>query len=61
MEPNVHTPQFFTLIFLTPICAKKVRNNVTAYKYRNGIIYIAGETYQFYSMKDAIKIWRSKH
>jgi len=48
-------------LFETPIRARKVRKNVTAYKYPNGVININGEKYQFYSMNEAIKIWRSKH
>ena len=48
-------------LFATPILARKVRNGVTAYKYPNGIININGQKFVFYSMTEAIKIWRSKH
>jgi len=48
-------------LFATPISKTKVRNNVYAYKYPNGVININGEKFQFYSIKDAIKIWRSKN
>lgn len=43
----------------TPIVAeKKVRNGITAYKFRSGVIEIEGMRYMFYSMTDAIKKWR---
>ena len=45
-------------MFTKPIASKKVRKYVTAYKYGNGIINIAGMKYSFYSMNDAIKLWR---
>ena len=48
-------------LFDTPIKSKKVRKNVTAYQYRNGCININGEKFFFYSMTEAIKIWRSKN
>lgn len=48
-------------LFETPIASRKVRKNVTAYKYRNGCININGEKFFFYSMTEAIKIWRSKN
>lgn len=48
-------------LFETPIKAVKVRNGIFAYKYKNGTINIQGEKYYFYSMKEAIKNWRSKN
>lgn len=43
----------------TPIVAqKKVRNGVTAYKFRSGVVEIKGMRYIFYSMTDAIRKWR---
>jgi len=48
-------------LFDTPISAIKVRKNVTAYRYRNGVINICGEKFVCYSMKDAIKKWREKN
>jgi hypothetical protein len=48
-------------LFETPIASRKVRKDVTAYKYRNGCININGEKFFFYSMTEAIKIWRGKN
>ncbi len=48
-------------LFDTPIVSRKVREGVTAYKYRNGTININGEKFLMYSMTDAIKVWRSKN
>jgi hypothetical protein len=48
-------------LFSTPISETKVRNGVNAYKYANGCINIQGEKYFFYSIKDAIKLWRAKN
>jgi hypothetical protein len=48
-------------LFNTPISKTKIRKDVFAYKYKNGCINIAGEKYFDYSIKEAIKIWRSKH
>jgi hypothetical protein len=48
-------------LFSTPISKTKVRNGIYAYKYPNGCINISGQQYWFYSIKDAIKIWRSKN
>jgi hypothetical protein len=48
-------------LFSTPIKTVKVRNNIFAHKYRNGTININGTKFLFYSMKDAIKDWRSKN
>jgi hypothetical protein len=48
-------------LFSTPISERKVRKGVTAYRYPNGTINIAGEKYIGYSMTDAISLWRKKH
>lgn len=50
----IDTPDLFD----TPICSKKVRKNVTAYQYRNGVINIAGRKYISYSMTNAIRLFR---
>jgi hypothetical protein len=42
-------------LFDTPIKAKKVRNGIIAYQYRNGVININGQKYVMYSMTDAIR------
>ena len=49
------------MLFDTPISKTKVRNGIFAYKYANGWISINGYRFFDYSVKDAIKIWRSKH
>ena len=46
-------------LFNTPIKQKKVRNDVTAYQYSNGVINIDGNKYLEYSMTDAIKKFRN--
>lgn len=48
-------------LFETPVKSRKVRKNVYAYLYPNGIINIAGIKYIGYSMTEAIKIFRSKY
>lgn len=48
-------------LFETPISKTKVRNGVYAYKYRNGTINIQGEKFVYYSISEAIKIWRSRN
>lgn len=48
-------------LFDTPISEKKVRKGIVAYKYRNGTININGEKFVFYSMSEAIKMWRAKN
>lgn len=45
-------------LFETPIRQRKVRKNVIAYQYRNGVINIKGQKYVMYSMTDAIKKFR---
>ena len=43
----------------SPIVAeKKIRNGVTAYKFRSGVVEIKGMRYMFYSMTQAIAKWR---
>jgi len=39
----------------------KVRNGIYAYRYANGWILINGHRFLYYSVKEAIKIWRSKY
>ena len=48
-------------LFNTPISKTKVRNGIYVYKYNNGCININGKKFFFYSIKDAIKIWRSQN
>jgi hypothetical protein len=48
-------------LFDSPIRAKKVRKNVTAYQYRNGCININGKKFFGYSMTEAIKKWRQEN
>lgn len=48
-------------LFDSPLSATKIRKNVYAYKYRNGCININGQKFFDYSIKEAIKIWRSKN
>jgi len=45
-------------LFNTPIRQRKVRKNVTAYQYNNGIINISGQKYVMYSLTEAIKAYR---
>jgi DNA-binding transcriptional MocR family regulator len=48
-------------MFLNPsriVSQRKVRKDVTAYKYASGVIIINDQTYMFYSMTDAIAKWR---
>ncbi len=58
----METTQIRTIVgrdlFDTPISKTKVRKGVTAYKYRNGVINIAGSRYLMMSVKDAIASWR---
>lgn len=44
-----------------PIKKIKIRKGIYAYKYANGPIEIEGEVYEFYTIKEAIKLWRYKH
>lgn len=48
-------------LFSAPISATKVRNGIYAYKYSNGTININGKKFIGYSIKEAIKIWRSNN
>lgn len=50
-----------TDLFASPISKTKVRNGVYAYKYPNGVININGTKFLLYSVKDAIKVWRSNN
>jgi hypothetical protein len=45
-------------LFDEPISSKEVRNGITAYKYRNGVININGQKYSGYSMTEAIAKFR---
>jgi hypothetical protein len=48
-------------MFLNPsriVSQRKVRKNVTAYKYASGTIVINDQRYMFYSMSEAIAKWR---
>jgi hypothetical protein len=48
-------------LFSTPISKTKVRNGVYAYKYASGWIHINGQRYLYYTIKEAIKIWRQNN
>lgn len=48
-------------LFDKPIKRRKVRNGIYAYRYPNGCINIEGQKYFFYSMTEAIKLWRQKN
>ena len=48
-------------LFSSPVCSKKVRNGVWAHKYRNGVINIDGHKYLYYSMADAIRLYRQNN
>lgn len=48
-------------LFQEPIKKTKVRKNVYAYKYPNWCINIEWYKYYFYSMAEAIKLWRHKN
>jgi hypothetical protein len=47
-------------LFDTPVRAKKVRNGVIAYQYRNGVININGQKYVMHSMTSAIASFRKQ-
>lgn len=53
--------RYLTDLFSIPISKTKVRKGIYAYKYPNGCINICGQQYWFYSIKEAIKNWRSKN
>jgi hypothetical protein len=42
----------------TPVSKTRVRKGIYAYKYKNGCININGHKFFFYSIKEAIRIWR---
>jgi hypothetical protein len=46
------------MIFEEPIRVKKVKNNVYAYQYRNGVVNIEGVKYVMHSMTSAINTYR---
>ena len=46
-------------LFATPISSTKVRNGIFAMKYPNGCININGQKYFGYSIKEAVKMWRT--
>jgi len=48
-------------LFEQPIRSGKVRENVYWNQYRNGIINIQGKKFCFYTIKEAISIWRSEN
>jgi hypothetical protein len=58
---NTEKKASLTCLFDSPIKAKKVRNGVTAYQYRNGVINICGIKYQGYSMTKAIIKFRKNY
>ena len=47
-------------LFETPIRSKKVRDGMWAHQYRSGVINIMGQKYVFYSMTDAIRLYRRR-
>ena len=49
------------ILFDTPIKQKKVRNGITAYQYKNGMILIDGTKYFMHSMTSAIKTYRNNN
>jgi len=48
-------------LFATPIRSGKVRDGVYYHQYRNGVINIMGEKYLYYSIKEAVSLYRKKH
>ena len=57
-----HKKKFNMLCLTHTIVSKtKVRNGIYAYKYSNGTINIEGQKYLYYSVKDAIALWRGKN
>ncbi len=49
------------VLFSTPIRKRKVRKNIYAYQYSNGVININGQMYLEYTLTDAIKAWRTQN
>lgn len=47
-------------LFNPPIKSVKVKDGVYAHKYSNGIINISGHKYMYYSMREAIKLYKTK-
>jgi len=48
-------------LFEQPIRSKKVRKNVYAYQYRNGVIIIQGIKFVMHSMTSAIRTFRKNY
>lgn len=48
-------------LFINPIARGKVRKGIFWYKYPNGCININGNKYYFYSIKQAVKLWRNNN
>lgn len=47
-------------LFETPVKSKKVRRGEWAHQYRNGNINIMGQMYVYYSMTEAISLYRKQ-
>ena len=47
-------------LFDKPLRSRKVRNNIYAHQYRNGVININGQKYLEYSLSEAIKLFREQ-
>jgi hypothetical protein len=45
-------------LFSTPIKSVKVKDGIYAHKYPNGVININGHKYMYYSMREAIKLYK---
>ena len=48
-------------LFSEPISETKVRDGIYAYQYPNGTININGMKFIGYSVREAIKVWKSKN
>jgi len=49
------------ILFDNPTSKTKVRKNIYAYRYSNGLVEIDGQRYYDYSIKFAIKLWRANN
>jgi hypothetical protein len=49
------------ILFDNAISITKVRKGIYAYKYSNGLVLIEEQRYYGYSIKLAIKLWRSRN
>ena len=47
-------------LFSTPIKSIEVENGIYAYQYPNGVININGCKYMYYSMTEAIKLYKKR-